>query len=81
MDCKNDKSKLNSNAVQKLLTAKPPINCAAKRMIAALITKRNKPNVRIVIGKVKITKIGFMKASNSANTIAKIMADVNPSAS
>ena len=81
MDCKNDKSKLNSNAVQNPLTAKPFINLAAKRMITALITKRNKPKVMIVIGKVKTTKIGFKKASNSAKTIAKIMADVNPSAS
>lgn len=81
MDCKNDKSKLNSNAVQKPLMAKPLINSPAKRMITALITKRNKPNVMIVIGKVKMTKIGFMKASKTANTIARIMADVNPSAS
>ena len=81
MDCKKDKSKLNSNAVQNPLTEKPFINFAAKRMIAALITKRNKPKVMMVIGKVKMTKIGFTKASNTANITAKIMADVNPSAS
>ena len=81
MDCKNDKSKLNSNAVQNPLTAKPFINLAAKRMITALITKRNKPKVIMVIGKVKMTKSGFIKASNTANTTAKIMAEVNPSAS
>ena len=81
MDCKNDKSKLNNNAVQNPLTAKPSINSPAKRMIAALITKRNKPNVMMVIGRVNITKIGFKIALSNANTMAKIMADVNPSAS
>lgn len=81
MDCKKDKSKLNTNAVQKPLTAKPLKNSPAKRIITALITKRNKPNVMMVIGKVRMTKIGFIKASSTAKTIAKIMADVNPSAS
>lgn len=81
MDCKNDKSKLNSKAVQKPLTEKPLINFAAKRMMTALITKRNKPKVIMVIGKVKMTKIGLTKASSTANTMARIMADVNPSAS
>ena len=81
MDCKKDRSKLNSNAVQNPLTEKPLINFAAKRMIAALITNRNKPKVMMVIGKVKMTKIGFTKESSTARTTAKIMADVNPSAS
>ena len=81
MDCKNDKSKLNSKAVQKPLTAKPLMKFAAKRMITALITKRNKPKVTMVIGKVNRTKTGFTNASNTANTTARIMADVKPSAS
>ena len=81
MDCKKDKSRLNNNAVQKPLTANPLINSAAKRMMAALITKRNRPNVSMVIGKVIMTKSGLTKASSTANITAKIMADVNPSAS
>ena len=81
MDCKNDRSKLNSNAVQNPRTAKPSINSPAKRMITALITNRNNPKVMMVIGKVNITKIGFKIALSNANTMAKIMADVNPSAS
>ncbi len=45
------------------------------------MTNKNSPNVNTVIGKVKITNIGFKKALSNANTIAKIIADVNPATS
>lgn len=63
------------------MTEKPLKTSSAKRMINALMTKRNKPKVTMVIGKVKITKIGFIMAFNRAKITAKIMADVNPSES
>lgn len=42
-----------------LLTENPSISLSAKRIINAFITSINKPKVRIVIGKVKMIKIGF----------------------
>jgi hypothetical protein len=44
---------------QKLATAKPSINEAAKINSAALMTSENSPSVRSVIGRVSSTKIGF----------------------
>lgn len=46
-----------------------------------MITKRNKPNVTIVIGKVKMTKIGFKMAFNNPKTMATMMAPVKPATS
>lgn len=76
MDCKTDKRMLNSNAIQKLLTENPLINLSASRIIHALITSKNNPNVKIVIGKVSITKMGFRMAFKKAKTAATIMAIV-----
>ena len=42
-----------------LLTAKPFINLLVIRIIIALITNKNNPNVTIVIGKVNKIKTGF----------------------
>ena len=81
IDCKKDNSKLNNRAIQKPLTANPSKNSLAKRIIQALMTKRNKPRVTMVIGKVRITRIGFKMAFNNANTTATIMAPVNPATS
>lgn len=44
-------------------------------MIIALITNRNNPRVKMVIGKVKKTKIGFTIAFKIARTIATIIDD------
>lgn len=81
MDCKNDKSKLNNNAVQKPLTANPSKKWSANRMIKAFMTSKNNPKVTIVIGKVRITRIGFNMAFKSARTIATIIAPVKPATS
>lgn len=61
-------------AVQILETAKPSINLSANKMISPLITKRNNPKVKIVAGKVNITKIGFIKRFRIASTNATIIA-------
>lgn len=67
---------LKSNAVQKLDTAKPSINLSAKRMIKAFITKRNKPKVIMVTGKVKRMSNGFTNRFKIAKTTATIRAPI-----
>jgi hypothetical protein len=44
----------------------------------ALITNKNKPNVKNVIGKVKSTKMGFTKRLSKPSTAATIIAVANP---
>ncbi len=67
---------LNSKAVQKLLTVNPPTKLSARRMMQALITKRNKPNVKIVAGRVNKTSNGFTKILSNPKTAATITAVV-----
>ena len=50
------------------------MSLSANRIINALITKRNRPKVIIVIGNVKIIKIGFTNKFRIDKTIATIMA-------
>ena len=59
---------LNKSAVQKPDTLNPSIQLFAKSIKAALITNKNKPRVRMVTGKVRITSIGF-KIENNIPTI------------
>lgn len=73
MDCNTDNRMLKSKAIQILLTEKPGINLSANKIINALMTNKNKPNVTIVIGKVKMTKIGFTSKFNIDNTAATTM--------
>ena len=47
-------------------------------MIHALMTNKNNPNVTMVIGIVKITRIGFTIKLSSPNTMATIRAATNP---
>ena len=62
-----------------LLTAKPSINLSTNKIINALIINKNKPRVTIVIGKVKITKMGFTNKFNKAKTTTTIIAVTNVS--
>lgn len=78
MDCNIESSKLNSRATQKPLTENPSKNLSAKRMMQALMTSKNNPRVTTVIGKVRMTKMGFKRAFNNPKTMATIMAPVNP---
>jgi hypothetical protein len=57
---------------------KPDTNRDANFNITALITKRNNPNVSIVIGKVKIFSINPIVALTKAITITAINAVPNP---
>ena len=62
-------------AHQMLSTENPSINLSAKRIINPFITNKNKPKVRMVTGKVKMTKSGFTKRFRIDNTSATIIAD------
>lgn len=79
MDCRIDNRILKSSAVQKLLTVNPSINLSAKRMINALMTKRNNPKDKMVTGNVKIIRIGLTKRLRIAKTRATIIAPMYPS--
>ncbi len=69
-----DKSILNNIAIQILLTENPSINLSASKIISALITNRNKPNVIMVIGSVRITNIGLTNKFKIDKTTATIIA-------
>ena len=56
-------------------TLKPRIKEPANQNSRALITNMKSPRVKRVMGKVRIIKIGFIKAFNSPKTAAPIMAD------
>lgn len=74
MDCNIEYSILNIIAVQILLTENPSIILSARRTIAAFMTNRNSPNVKMVIGNVKIIRIGLKNTFNSTKTTATISA-------
>jgi hypothetical protein len=73
-DCKIDSRILNKMAVQILDTAKPSINLSANSIIKPLITNKNNPKVKMVIGKVSITSIGLINRFKIDNTMATITA-------
>lgn len=69
-----DNKTLNKIAHQIFVTENPSINLSANNMIIALITSKNKPKVRMVTGKVNMTKIGFTIKLSIDNTTATINA-------
>ena len=74
IDWPMESNKLNNKAYQKPETPKPSISLSPIKMITALITKRNNPNVIIVTGIVKNTNTGFKNVFNKASTMATIRA-------
>ena len=66
------------NAAKKLETANPSTKDATNQKSKALIMKINKPSVKIVIGNVKMTKIGLISKLMIPNKIAAIIAGYNP---
>ena len=58
-----------ANALQKPATRNPGVIAPASINNNALITKENKPNVKIVIGKEIICNTGFIKALINAITM------------
>ena len=67
---------LNIKAVQNVFIAKPFKKWSHNKTIAALITNKNKPSVKTVIGKVKNTKTGFKKVFNNPKITATFIAVV-----
>ena len=68
---------LNHKAVQKPSTLKPTTNLSANKIITPLITNKNNPKVKKVIGKDKMVKIGLTIVFRNANTTATKTAVVN----
>ena len=59
-------------AVQKFATLNPSTNLSANKIITALMTSKNRPRVIMVIGNVRMTKIGLtnkFKIDNTTDTI------------
>lgn len=77
MDSNIDNKMLNKIATQILLTEKPATSLSTKRMIRAFTMSKNRPNVRMVIGRVRITNIGFTNKFKTDNTMATNMAVTN----
>ena len=61
-------------AHQKLSTWKPSIRFAVKRMMIALITNKKSPKVKMVMGRVRMTRIGFTKKLSKLSTTATMIA-------
>lgn len=65
-----DKTILKRRAHQNPSTLNPGTRFAAKRIINALITNVNKPKVKMLIGSVRIRRIGFKTALIIPSTTA-----------
>src|SRR5882724_10024507 len=68
IDVRMDNNRLNKSAHPKPSTRNPFTKFAVSRTMAALMTKRNRPNVKIVIGKVRMIRMGFSNALRMAST-------------
>lgn len=77
-DWQNDKTTLNSSALQKFSTAKPGTSSSHSSIITALITNRNSPKVNIVAGSVKSISTGFTKILSKPSTNATSNAADHP---
>lgn len=69
---------LKINAVQKEFTLNPSTILEHNKIIPALITNKNNPNVSIVTGSVNRTKTGFTNTLSKPKTIATIRAVLKP---
>ena len=74
MDVRRDSKRLNKSAQPKPLTRNPLTKFPASRTMAALMTKRNRPKVKIVIGKVRMTRMGLSKKFRIASTRENLIA-------
>lgn len=67
---------LKINAVQNEFTLNPSTSLEHIKMMNALMTNKNNPNVIIVTGKVNSTRIGLINRFNKPKTTATIKAVV-----
>lgn len=65
-----DSKILNNRAYQKPFTSNPSTKASQIKMINALMTNKNKPNVTMVTGSVKRIRIGFTNKFNKTRTAA-----------
>lgn len=70
---------LNNMAFQKEDTSNPLIKWSHNKIMDAFITNKNNPKVKIVIGNVNKTRMGFTKKLSKAKTMATDKAVVNSS--
>ena len=66
--------KLNKSALHQVVTANPDTKSEVHIMMSILMTNRKRPSVKMVIGMVSKTKIGFTIALSKPNTSATIIA-------
>ena len=82
MECKPavtiDTIRLNNSAHQKPSTSKPGTRRAVSKTSAALITNVKRPSVMILIGSVRIIRIGFKNTFISPKTRAASKAVLSP---
>lgn len=74
-----DKTIPNNTAQPKLATKNPGTTDDTNIIIKALITKLNKPNVKILIGKVNNVTTGLIKKFTTDKITAATTATKNPS--
>jgi hypothetical protein len=68
-----DNKILKNNAVQKVSTLNPSTKLLHNKIINALMTNKNNPKVKIVIGSVNKIKTGLTNRFNNPKTMATIM--------
>jgi hypothetical protein len=73
IDWQTDNIMLKRSAVKKESTLKPTTILSHKTMISALTISRKSPNVKMVAGKVKNTKMGFTKIFKIPKTMATMI--------
>lgn len=75
MDWNKESNRLKRRAHQIVATSKLSTKYPAIKIMIAFIISKKSPKVTIVIGSVKITKIGLTINRNNAITIATITAE------
>ena len=73
---KIDNKTLKMSASKKPTTINPSTNLSANKIIPAFITNKNRPNEKIVAGKVNRTIIGLTKMFNNPITKATVIAEI-----
>lgn len=81
MDWLTERIMLKIKAVQNEFTLNPSTSLEHNKIINALMTNKNNPNVTIVTGKVNITNIGLINILSNPKTTATIKAVVKSATS
>ena len=78
IDWKIDRRMLNNKAYQKPSTSKPETKASHIRMMTAFITRRKRPNVKMVTGSVNTMRIGLTNMLRTVSTAATTTAVKKP---